>query len=191
MLLLILWLSITLSYSQSLQGGSTKLLGGLTNEDFFTKSDLVFDGAYLGRQAIYETTVDGKIDTIVVIDYRVFKVYKGDPSLKWQTIHVACEKSKFIFGPFLYSDTLVPFAPRPEYFKSKTVYPDYSYSMASIYFLSKSDVAGDGFPERFSADRRYDFLHDDMSRLFLFIAIELLLYYIRLQQTILKYPMLK
>ncbi|MDL2296986.1 hypothetical protein LJC37_03415, partial [Bacteroidales bacterium OttesenSCG-928-E04] len=168
-LLLIFLFSIALSYSQSPQDASTETLCGLTNEDFFTKSDIVIRGDWLATQGKYETIINGKTDTMVVFGYRIAEIYKGDQSLRWQTIYVMVEKNKVFNYPKRYEiqgpdhrDEIPPIL------QEMGISSGYSYNMSSIFFLSKSDLVDDGCPEKFPPNKRYVFVCDEMSRLFMF-----------------------
>ena len=67
---------------------------GLTNEDFFTKSDLVVESSYIGLVATYDIEGNKRLDDIYSIAaIKIHKVYKGDKSLEGDTVYIVGKAS--------------------------------------------------------------------------------------------------
>ncbi len=136
----------------------------LTNEEFFTKSDLVIDGIYIGILAIYESQPN---DTNIVLGYRVAEIYKGDQSLKWRTIGVICKKSK-AFDDLFRIETKEASISIPNVLQRNGINSGYFFNITSILFFTKSDMPMIGIPERLASYSMYEFIQNEESRLYIF-----------------------
>jgi len=81
---------VTLLHAQTAEKGYTNFYaGGLTNEDFFTKSDLVVESRYIGIVAIYDTKGNRNSNDIYsILAVKIHRVYKGDKSLEGDTVYI-------------------------------------------------------------------------------------------------------
>jgi len=137
LLFLITLFSVAFIYAQNNSNNAP-----LTNEDFFTKSDLVFEGYFIKVVATYDTKGEGKFDDIYTIaEHRVEKVYKGDPSLAGNTILIVYQggtlgEEKIDWGNVEYGNVL------PMRFKDRGI-PAINATSTSIFFLINSDLPDD------------------------------------------------
>jgi len=84
LLFLITLFSVAFIYAQNNSNNTP-----LTNEDFFTKSDLVFEGYFIKVVATYDTKGEGVYDDIYrIAAYKVQRVYKGIQYAPGDTIYV-------------------------------------------------------------------------------------------------------
>ena len=83
-LFLTILLSVTLLHAQTAESRNFPL----SNEDFFTKSELVFEGHFVKYVESYDTKGESKSkDCITLIEYKVQRVYKGDQSLTGKVVY--------------------------------------------------------------------------------------------------------
>jgi hypothetical protein len=135
----------------------------LSNEDFFTKSDLVFYGVRVKIDWYF----DQNRDTITVFGYRIFDVYKGDPSLKYSTVYVFRKNDDIKLGPFYATSPNHPDV-IPDVLQRNGVTSGYNSNMGAVYFLVESDFPDNGIPERYASFQRYDFLQERDDKLYVF-----------------------
>jgi len=190
-LFLITLLSAVLLNAQSTQSAAhsyeayyKELHGGLSNEDFFNQSELVIEGKMLKIVDTYDTKGNGDWnDMYSILPIKVQRVYKGDPSLTaGDTVYTVCKKSevgKYFpcypreveYQEIVIGDNKIK---RPVTYEEQYMSPvvlaqngikgGVCFNTVSIFFLATSDLPDSREP-KYASHKKYKFLHNEDSRL--------------------------
>ena len=155
---------------------------GLSNEDFFTKSDLVVESSFLGIVATYDTKGNKKRDDIYSIAaIKVHRIYKGDKSLEGDTVYIVgkggtlgdentylhnnnanLKESEFVLETI---EEIQYGSPPPLLKNNGCRYCNISDYVPHIYFFKTSD-----FPDindsKYSSYKKYKYLYSSETRLY-------------------------
>jgi len=152
-LFLIALFSVTLLYAQNNENNKY-FLPPNDNENIFNQATLVFEGNFMRCVATYDTKGKGKLDdTYGIYEYRVGKVYKGDPSLAESTILIVRQRAALGDENILWNEihhSQIAF-PHPMAKGSVDIFSP------AIYFLVNSDYPDDENSKYFK-EKKYAFL---------------------------------
>ena len=155
--------------AQTYEEALSRINGGLSNEDFFEQSELVFEGNFMKIVATYNPEGGRKFDDNYAISaYKVHRIYKGDQSLTGEVIYLVSkgvllgdenidrEGEDYDIGYFL-----------PLVFGENGITCAVHMYSPSIFFFSVSDLPDHGSPAEYPSNKKYKFLLNRGSRLFI------------------------
>jgi hypothetical protein len=167
-LLLLIALSVALLHAQTDTNNKP-----LTNEEFFTKAELVFEGQQLHVVATYDINGNRNLDDIYsVYAYKVHKVYKGDQSLtgkilysvgkrgtlgieKFYNYHTHISNKEDEFAWYDYQNISYDI---PDILWENDCENCFNENTISIYFFTASDFPEIGIPSEFAHHKKYKLL---------------------------------
>jgi len=174
--------SVATLYAQATEKRNTNFhAGGLTNEDFFTQSDLVVESSFLGIVATYDTKGNRNSNDIYSIAaIKVHKVYKGDKSLERDTVYIVGKGGLHDIAKLFWLDDIAnieegEFAVEPEHgilYAIPSIIDHYECGNCNwhddvphIFFFRISD-----FPDiensKYSSYKKYKYLYSSETRLY-------------------------
>jgi hypothetical protein len=123
-----------------------------TNEEIFTRAELVFEGIRLNCLATYDTKGNrNRYDMYGIVAYKINKVYKGDQALTGNTVYVVeqgiglgAEKISLDMYDIEYDTPLCLGVS--------------SASWSTIYFFTTSDYPENGIPNQYTNIKKYKIL---------------------------------
>lgn len=139
--------------------------GGLSNEDFFNKSELVVEGKFIKVVDTYDAVGNDYWDDFyTILSIKVQRVYKGDQSLTGDTVYTVCKKSMlgmfFCYYPIKTEQNVWVDVRHtiPSVLHQNGILGGVSLDTPSVFFLVTSDLPDTKNPKS-SSYKKYKFLH--------------------------------
>ena len=152
-LFLTILFSVTLLHAQTAESRNFPL----SNEDFFTKSELVFEGHFVKYVESYDTKGESKLkDYISIIEYKVQRVYKGDQSLTGKVVYRVLKGSALGLEN---SNNTTDSYWRPPIFTRNGINQAVSTHSLRIFFFVASDIP-DNENSKYFSHQKYKRLSD-------------------------------
>ena len=138
----------------------------ITNEEFFTKSELVFEGYFL--RYVHSYNLKGTIkleDNYTIIAYQVKKVYKGDPALTGEVVYQVIQGAATLGIEKLSWENATISYWEPPIFRKNGIDEGVSKYSPCIFFFVTSDMPEDTNSE-YSSLKKYKLLSDGFKEKF-------------------------
>jgi hypothetical protein len=131
----------------------------LTNEEFFTKAELVFEGKFLRKVYTYNLNGTKKYDDCyTIMSYIVQKVYKGDHSLEGKVIYQVT-KGGYLGNDNQSSNTVLVSSWIPRIFRMNGIDEGVNIFSPQIFFFISSDLPDD-VNSKYYSYKKYKRLRD-------------------------------
>ena len=167
-------LSVVLLHAQTTEINDFPLL---SNEEFFTQSELVIEGRYIKTVFTYDTKGNrNKEDIYSILAIKVIRVFKGDLSLTGDTVFIVNKGGTLgvenIYLSERVNDDEVPvFAQEeiqyviPQLLKENDI-RNISEYMPLIYFFTTSDFPENRVHSKYSFCKKYKFIKNGENKLY-------------------------